>query len=76
MSNPIHTPKTEAELVHLECLRRTAKAVRSGDDSYTDPGLTAAYRRDVYNRLAKMHNELLDKYGFDGMYLELHHKVN
>ena len=73
MSNPIHTPKTEAELIHLECLRRTAIEVRADADTYTGK-LTLAYRRDVYNRLAKMHNGLLDKYGFDGTYLELHPK--
>lgn len=75
MSNPLHSPKAEAELVHLECLRRTAEEVRGDVDPYTGK-LTAAYRRDVYNQLAKMHNDLLDKYGFDGTYLKLEKKGN
>lgn len=71
MSNPLHTPKIEAEMIHVECLRRTAKAVAAGTDAYTPDGMTPAYRRDVYNRLAKLHNDTLDKYGFDGMHLPM-----
>ncbi len=65
MSNPLHTPRVEAEMVALEAVKRA----HGNLDAFIQPGATPAYRRDVLNALAARYNKMLDASGADGMFI-------
>jgi hypothetical protein len=65
MSNPLHSPKVEAEGIAMEAVRRAFHSI----DDFIYPSVTPAYRRDTRRYLAKTYNRMLDKSGFDGMAL-------
>lgn len=66
MSNPSHSPRTEAIMMEVEAVRRAYL----NPDSLMADGVTPAYRRDVRRALAKRYNRLLEAYKLDGMGLD------